>query len=116
MILWAVALLTAVALPALAAPPPNADQSLAPWFQSLAVPSTGGSCCGGADCRNFPVRPAGDHYEVQYGGRWLSVPPEAVLKRTDNPTGDYIVCINGGYYENGESSPKVLCLVKAPGI
>jgi hypothetical protein len=32
-----------------AAPPPDADMRLAPWFHSLTIPNTGSSCCGAAD-------------------------------------------------------------------
>ena len=106
-----------VVLPALAAPPENADPRLAPWFQSLKMPYTGMSCCSIADCRNYPVRPAGDHYQVFYDDRWLPVPNEVVSDRTDNPTGDYVTCIQRNFWLNGQpNGPRVLCLFKAPGI
>ena len=37
-------------------PPPDADMSLAPWFQSLKQPGTGMSCCSMADCRPADFR------------------------------------------------------------
>ncbi len=52
-----------------------------------AQPGTGISCCSIADCRQTDYRAAGDHYEALVQGRWISVPPEKVLDRTDNPTG-----------------------------
>ena len=61
-----------------AAPPPDADMSLAPWFHSLTIPNTGSSCCGAADCRNYPVVVASDGYRVQFRGQWLKVPPSVV--------------------------------------
>jgi hypothetical protein len=70
-----------------AAPPPDADMQLAPWFHSLTIPNTGSSCCGAADCRNYPVMVASDGYRVQFKGQWLKVPPGVVQDRGDNPTG-----------------------------
>ena len=91
-----------------AAPPPDADMRLAPWFHSLMIPNTGSSCCGAADCRNYPVVVASDGYRVQFKGQWLKVPPAVVQDRGDNPTGDYVTCIIDA------SEPEVLCFIKAP--
>ena len=91
-----------------AAPPPDADMSLAPWFHSLTIPNTGSSCCGAADCRNYPVVVASDGYRVQFRGQWLKVPPAVVQDRWDNPTGDYVTCIIDA------AEPEVLCFIKAP--
>ena len=60
-----------------AAPPPDADMRLAPWFHSLTIPNTGSSCCGAADCRNYPVVVASDGYRVQFKGQWLKVLPQS---------------------------------------
>lgn len=75
-----------------AAPPPDADPALSPWFRSLQAPDTGRSCCSITDCRPTEARTRGDHYEVLIEDRWLVVPPEKVLSRADNPTGRAIVC------------------------
>jgi hypothetical protein len=75
-----------------AAPPENADPALSPWFQSLAVPGTGISCCSIADCRPTEYRAVDDHYEALIDGRWTYVPPRKVLDRTDNPVGRAVVC------------------------
>src|SRR5438552_100492 len=75
-----------------AQPPENADPALAPWFQSLQQPSTGASCCSISDCRPTEYRSDADHYEALVEGRWLLVPSDKVLQRTDNPTGRAIVC------------------------
>jgi hypothetical protein len=91
-----------------AAPPPDADMRLAPWFHSLTIPNTGSSCCGAADCRNYPVVVASDGYHVQFKGQWLKVPPAVVQDRGDNPTGDYVTCIID------VPEPEVLCFIKAP--
>jgi hypothetical protein len=99
---------------ALAAPPPNADMSLAPWYHDLHSPTTNELCCGIADCRHYPVRPAGDHYEVKFEDQWLPVPREAILDRLDNPTGDYVTCIQREHYFGGILNPRVVCFIKGP--
>jgi hypothetical protein len=98
--------------------PPNADPSLAPWFKSLRLPGTGNEgtkCCDIADCRNHPVQPDGEHYRVFYEDRWLIVPPEVVSDRTDNPTGDYVTCIQRDHWTSGvHDGPIVRCLIRPP--
>jgi hypothetical protein len=86
------ALALLLAASAAAAPPPNADPALAPWFRSLLQPGTGVSCCALADCRPTEYRIKSDHYEAMVGGKWVAVPPDKILQRTDNPTGHAIVC------------------------
>jgi hypothetical protein len=81
-----------LAASAAAAPPQNADPTLAPWFRSLLQPGTAISCCSLADCRPTEYRIKTDHYEALVGGRWVAVPPDKILQRTDNPTGHAIVC------------------------
>lgn len=75
-----------------AAPPENADPALAPWFQSLQRPDTGGSCCSIADCRAVDYRVSRESYEVMLEGEWRRVPPEKILQRIANPTGRAVVC------------------------
>ncbi len=77
---------------ATAAPPPNADPALGPWFRSLIEPGTGISCCSITDCRATDYRIKGDHYEALIGEAWFAVPPDKILQRTDNPTGRAVVC------------------------
>jgi hypothetical protein len=86
------ALVLALTTPAAAAPPQGADPALAPWFRSLLQPGTGVSCCALADCRPTDYRIKSDHYEAMVGGKWIAVPPDKILQRTDNPTGHAIVC------------------------
>lgn len=81
-----------VAGAAQARPPQHADPALAPWFDSLMQPGTDMSCCSEADCRRTDFRINGDHYEALIDGKWLKVPPRAVLNRADNPTGGAVVC------------------------
>lgn len=86
------ALVLLLAASAAAAPPQGADPALAPWFRSLLQPGTGMSCCALADCRPTEYRIRSDHYEAMVGGKWVAVPPDKILQRTDNPTGHAIVC------------------------
>jgi hypothetical protein len=95
-------------LPALAAPPPDADPNLAPWFRGLHVPGTGTSCCSIADCRPVESRIVGDHYEVFVDGKWLRVPPDLILERADNPTGRAVVCWT--------PTAGILCFVRGPEV
>lgn len=97
-----------------AAPPTNADPALAPWFGSLKT-ANGMSCCGVADCRNFPVTITEHGYSVLYEGNLIPVPPETVSDRTDNPTGAYISCVQPSLWLGGvQQGPLVLCFFRAP--
>jgi hypothetical protein len=104
------------ALAASAAPPPNPDPQLAPWFKALSRPWRPGSgatvqCCDIADCRVTSYREIADHYEVLIDDRfpgvlrpsWQRVAPEAVLNHMDNPTGGAVACWHDG---------EVLCFVR----
>jgi len=77
---------------AYAAPPENADSSLAPWFQSLRQPGSGISCCSMADCRAIEYRTSATGYEAFIDDKWLAVPPDRVLQNTANPTGRAVAC------------------------
>ena len=121
MLKFAVVLLLALTVQAYALPPSGVDPDspTSKWYQSLTVPGTGGSCCSLADCRHYPISSATDadgtsHYTVLFEGNWLPVPKEAVLDRLDNPTGDYVTCINAAHFYDGVPKPDVLCLIKAP--
>jgi hypothetical protein len=94
-LLWPAALtMAAFVCPsfAQAAPPPNADPALAPWYQSLRQPNTGVSCCSVADCRAADYRTNGDHYEVLIEDKWVVVPKDKILQHIDNPVGRAVVC------------------------
>ena len=98
---------------AIANPPADADMSLAPWFQGLHQPGTGMLCCSIADCRVAEVRHDAEGYQVKVDGRWglsaafwLRVPPERILDRTDNPTGQAVLCFT--------PSAGILCFVRPP--
>jgi hypothetical protein len=92
--------------PVRAAPPPDADPALAPWFQSLRQPSTGLLCCSVADCRPVDYRSTPGGYEVWIENKWLPVPPEKVLQRADNPVGRAVVCWT--------KLAGIMCFVRAP--
>ena len=102
----AVVALAFVAQPVLAAPPPDADPALAPWFNSLRQPWTNALCCSMADCRPVDSRLNDGHYEALIEGEWRRGPDHLILNRNDNPTGRAIVCW----------TPQVgiLCFVRAP--
>ena len=104
----AVVLVVLTGMSADARPPDGADPSLAPWFQALRQPGTGISCCSVADCRQTEYRTSGDHYEALIEDRWLVVPPEKVLSRTDNPTGHAVVCWT--------PTTGIMCFVRGPEI
>ena len=110
------AFLLATTTCALAAPPTDADMSMAPWFRSLRIPGKMTLCCDASDCRHYPVTSDGDRYLVYFENQWRKVPRAAVLDHTDNPTGDYIVCIQRDHWTNGQQDgPIIHCLVRAPG-
>ncbi len=100
------ALLLASLRVAYAAPPPDADPKLAPWFNSLHMPSTQVPCCSMADCRTVMSRVVDGHYQAFIAGEWREVPDDRVLTRSDNPTGHAVVCWT--------PFAGVLCLIKAP--
>lgn len=95
-VVGAFATMSLIGAVASAAPPPNADGTLAPWFQSLRQPGTGISCCSMADCRATEYRTNASGYEAFIDDRWLTVPADRVLDHTDNPTGRAIVCYMPG--------------------
>jgi hypothetical protein len=81
---------------ALAAPPPDADPSLGPWFQSLRQPGSGASCCSISDCHRLTEQQwretADSGYEVEIRGRWVPVPRSRILNAVENPTGGAVAC------------------------
>jgi hypothetical protein len=78
-------------LPALGAPPPDADPTLAPWFQGLTSPS-GGSCCSLADCRPVDSRVRAGHYEALTEAGWIPIPDDKVIHPRSNPVGRAVLC------------------------
>ncbi len=107
---WRIAVIgsmaTALAMPLHAAPPPDADPAMAPWYHSLRQPGSGISCCSMADCRPVDYRTVNDHYEAFIEGEWRPVPPEKVLTRADNPTGRAVVCWT--------KMSGIMCFVRGP--
>src|SRR5271168_2433349 len=74
-----------------AAPPPNANPELSPWFKSLHQPQTNLSCCDLSDCRTVRYRIVDGHFQAFIGSEfarwqnppyaWVDVPEESVLHR-----------------------------------
>jgi|SRR5579885_2195015 hypothetical protein len=104
---FAAALLTGAAL-AWARPPDGAalDPALHDWYESLKEPGTTYPCCSIADCRPTDYRMGEDGYEVQFGGEWVKVPDDRVLKHQFNPVGRAVVC-------RSPVSGSILCFVPA---
>ena len=104
---WAVVLVSCAALsfPA-AAPPPNADMSLAPWFQGLRQPDTGMSCCSIADCRQTDFRTEGSQYDAMVEGEWRGCRRTRSLSGSRNHTGHAVVC-----YTPGRG---IMCFIRGP--
>ena len=91
---------------AIAAPPEDADSSLASWFRGLSA-SDGTPCCAIADCRRTTSRLTADGYEALIDDTWVDVPWDRVLRRTDNPTGQAVVCC-------APRTKIILCFVRPP--
>src|SRR5580693_8799840 len=91
---------------AIAAPPEDGDPSVAPWFKGLSA-SDGTPCCSMADCRRTLSRLTADGYEVIIDGSWVAVPWDRVLRGTDNPTGQAVVC-------RAPRTKIILCFVRPP--
>lgn len=99
---------------ATAAPPPNADPSLASWFRSLTNPVAGLSCCAESDghiLRASDWRVNGDRYEIRVGDSWWLVPPESVLNHVPNPTGGAVAFWEAHRHDTNEA-PKIYCFVR----
>ena len=102
--------------PLRAAPPPNADPDLAPWFKSLRQPQTNLSCCDRSDCRTVRYRIVDGHFQAFIGSEfarwqnppydWVDVPENAILHHLDNPTGEGVACWAGA---------KIICFIEGTG-
>ena len=92
----------------MAEPPRNGDPVLATWFRGLRAPN-GTACCSIADCRRANFRQTAHGYEAMIDHRWVAVPWEQVLRRTDNPTGEAVVC----YLPHTDV---IMCFVRPPDI
>jgi hypothetical protein len=87
------------------------DPIIRDWFKSVRRPS-GALCCDIADGHRTTWRGSKDGgYEVPVEGEWLRVPPDAVIIRPDNPTGEAVVWFGkyaGGLY--------IRCFVPGGGV
>ena len=66
------------------------------------------SCCSPErDCQSTDYETDADgRYWITVGGERLQVPPDKILKRTDNPTGRGVACLR---YYNGHPVVRALC-------
>ena len=81
------------------------------WFKSLTNES-GVSCCDGADFLRVEDPDwdvSGQHYRVRLEGKWIEVPPEAVVRRP-NIVGFALVW---PYYDEG--AIKIRCFLAGSG-
>jgi hypothetical protein len=95
-------LIITVAQLAFGAAPVGADPTLAPFYQSLKQPGTGGICCSMADCRPVQVRFLRGRMQVFIGPQfpqpsldWRDVPAEVVIHDVPNQAGEPIACWYG---------------------
>src|SRR5215212_7699813 len=68
------------------------DGPLSEWFKGLRQPGTSLPCCEVSDCRFVNHRVHGETYEVEINGRWLVVPPDAILHGDATPTSQAVAC------------------------
>jgi len=103
-------LAVAVTFYAAAQPPAGADPNseMANWFKSLKS-NEGQPCCDVSDCRRVEARLVNGSYEAFIDDEWARV-PDAVIKRVENPTGQYIACYTAGDYST-KFPPYFFCFV-----
>jgi hypothetical protein len=68
----------------------NVPDNVRAWFKAMKSPQ-GVPCCDIADGHRTDYDMREDKYWVPINGKWVPVPPDAVLKDTSNPTGDAVV-------------------------
>lgn len=90
------------------------------WFSSLRRPAPPGrsqlgftSCCSKTDCHTTEAQPRGNDWWARVGVRqtdgnwklmdWMKVPPDAVLRQQDNPTGEGVICHSTSWAMDGRS-------------
>jgi hypothetical protein len=80
-----------IATPAMAAPPPDADPALAPWFRELRSPASGIPCCDESDSRRTVAQMVPYGWKAKTTNGWIFIPRRIIL-RVPNPTGEAILC------------------------
>jgi hypothetical protein len=62
------------------------------WFHDLRSPR-GGFCCDETDCLRTEARLSGNRWQARArDGKWIDIPPSAVIKDRGNPIGEPILC------------------------
>lgn len=78
------------------------------WFKSVKS-HAGIPCCDIADGHRTDYETRGNTYRVPINGRWMDVPPEAVIDDSGNPTGDGVV-----WYSEFNGNIFIRCFVVGP--
>ncbi len=68
----------------------NVSPQVRAWFKSVRS-SHGVPCCDIADGHRTDYDMRENAYWVPIDGNWMQVPNDAVVRNTDNPTGDAVV-------------------------
>ncbi len=68
----------------------NVPDTVRAWFKN-AKSQRGIPCCDIADGHRTDYDMRDNQYWVPINGKWLPVPPEAVIRDSGNPTGDAVV-------------------------
>src|SRR5574343_283678 len=112
----AIAVQVLLCVPATAAPPTNPDPALAPFYRSLTIPETGGSCCDASDCRPVRTRVHEGREQVYIGietypgapNTWIDIPDSKRLSPRENPVGEPVACWDVRY--------GLMCFVQGAGM
>ncbi len=68
----------------------NVPDTVRAWFKNVKS-QRGIPCCDIADGHRTDYDMRDNQYWVPVNGKWLPVPPEAVIRDSGNPTGDAVV-------------------------
>lgn len=82
------------------------------WYEGL-TDNQGASCCNNRDCRPTEHRANADGtIEVMVDGRWMTVPPETILKKSAPDLGSHVCATPPVPWQ----PTKILCVVLGNGV
>jgi len=97
----------------------NVDPKIRDWFRGVRSPN-GVPCCDVADGHTTIWRKSefeGYEYDVPIDGEWFPVPNEAVVRNTNNPSGESIVWYVKQYNKGIDPRPwHIRCFVLGSGV